>query len=457
MPLFNPPASGSGGAVDSVNGQTGAVTLDPSDFGSLNAGLLTGGACTVAGTDLDVDITAGTGVIGDTLVTWGAGSIALTNPDGGFTQHYIYVDSAGTFQLQLTPPTIAERRTRIFLCRAFESGGVATLAPAFPNPASYPGVNLFDIATALGPIRIGMDVTAAATDLSIARSAGSIVALGKNWANDETDPNRLAFAEDTEVTFQHATQDGSVGADRTQLDPLQYDNAGTLTTVPANNDATIMTVIMFESGAVRVLYGQGFYANLNQAIERLSAYSPTIPAAFSEGFILGFIVLRKDATDLSDTGDGIFVPANKLGELGGGTAVLTGYLEAASNLSDVDDVDTARGNLAAAPLTQTINAQTGTTYTPVLGDNGALVTLSNAASITVTLPQDSDVAIPVGGRVDFAWIGVGDVTFVAGTGATMNVPAAFDAAIAEQYGMASGIKVAADTWLIVGYLAEAVA
>ena len=49
-----------------------------------------------------------------------------------------------------------------------------------------------------------------------------------------------------------------------------------------------------------------------------------------------------------------------------------------------------------------------------------MVTLSNAAAITVTLPQNTAAAFPVGAEVDFLWLGVGQPTFAAGTGATVN-------------------------------------
>jgi len=98
-----------------------------------------------------------------------------------------------------------------------------------------------------------------------------------------------------------------------------------------------------------------------------------------------------------------------------------------------------------------VNNQTGTTYTIVLADSGKLVTLSNASPVTVTLPQDSSVAIPVGERVDFAGIGVGLVTFAAGSGATVNgTPSLVTRA---RYSAATAIKIAANTWLLVGDLA----
>lgn len=98
-----------------------------------------------------------------------------------------------------------------------------------------------------------------------------------------------------------------------------------------------------------------------------------------------------------------------------------------------------------------INAQTGTTYTPVLGDESKLVTLSNAAAITVTLPQNSALAFPIGGRIDFVQLGAGKPTFAAGAGAT--VVGTPSLGLRAQYSAVSAIKISANGWLLVGDLA----
>lgn len=103
------------------------------------------------------------------------------------------------------------------------------------------------------------------------------------------------------------------------------------------------------------------------------------------------------------------------------------------------------------PSAQTINAQTGTTYTLVAGDAWKLVTLDNAGAITCYLPQDSDATFAIGTRVDFAVLGTGMVTWVAGAGATVNgTPSLVSRA---QYSAATAIKRAANTWILVGDLA----
>jgi hypothetical protein len=105
---------------------------------------------------------------------------------------------------------------------------------------------------------------------------------------------------------------------------------------------------------------------------------------------------------------------------------------------------------ARAPVRRTLNAQTGTTYTPVVGDENLMVTLSNAAAITVTLPQNSTAAFPVGAEVDFLWLGVGQPTFAAGSGATVNATPGLK--LRAQYSAATAKKVATNDWVILGDL-----
>ena len=103
---------------------------------------------------------------------------------------------------------------------------------------------------------------------------------------------------------------------------------------------------------------------------------------------------------------------------------------------------------AGAPIRRTINAQTGTTYAPVLADENRFVTLSNAAAITVTLPSNATQAFPIGTEIDFLWLGVGKPTFTNGSGATLN--AAVGKAISARYGKVSAKKIAINDWVLYG-------
>ena len=111
-------------------------------------------------------------------------------------------------------------------------------------------------------------------------------------------------------------------------------------------------------------------------------------------------------------------------------------------------INDARQNL-------TLNAQTGTTYTLVLTDNGRLVTLSNAAAITVTVPLNSSVAFATGAIINIQQIGAGQVTIQGASGVTITSTGATATApvTRAQYSAASIIKTGTDSWTVIGDIA----
>ena len=112
-------------------------------------------------------------------------------------------------------------------------------------------------------------------------------------------------------------------------------------------------------------------------------------------------------------------------------------------------VDSALGQL-------TLNAQTGTTYTLVLTDNrNKLITASNAAAQTYTIPLNSSVAFPIGSIINIIQIGAGQVTIQGASGVTVASTGAVATApkLRVQYSAASLIKVGTDSWYVVGDLA----
>lgn len=112
----------------------------------------------------------------------------------------------------------------------------------------------------------------------------------------------------------------------------------------------------------------------------------------------------------------------------------------------------ATSTLTSPKVNLGINAQTGTTYTTVLDDNGKLVTLSNASSITLTIPPNSSVAYPVGAQLNLAQLGAGQVTFAGGSGVTIVSTGATASApkLRAQYSTATAVQTSADNWLVMG-------
>lgn len=76
---------------------------------------------------------------------------------------------------------------------------------------------------------------------------------------------------------------------------------------------------------------------------------------------------------------------------------------------------------AKAPLALSINAQTGTSYTLAVADSGSVVTMTNAAASTVTIPTNASVAVPIGSSVEVVNLSTGvNTTVSAAGGVTFN-------------------------------------
>ena len=130
---------------------------------------------------------------------------------------------------------------------------------------------------------------------------------------------------------------------------------------------------------------------------------------------------------------------------------------AKNNSIDID-ITTGGGNTYTFPDYSTtllgtrgaVNAQTGTTYTLVIGDeylDG--VRMTNASANTLTLPPNADVALPVGTKVLITQGGAGSTTIAAGAGVTINAPDDVTLAIGKQYSSRVCQKTGTDTWLLI--------
>lgn len=102
--------------------------------------------------------------------------------------------------------------------------------------------------------------------------------------------------------------------------------------------------------------------------------------------------------------------------------------------------------------TLSFNAQTGTTYTLVAADLGKLVTLSNASSITLTVPPS---VFATGNIINIQQIGAGQVTLAQGAGVTITSTGATASApkLKKQYSAASILCTGSNTFTVIGDLA----
>lgn len=99
--------------------------------------------------------------------------------------------------------------------------------------------------------------------------------------------------------------------------------------------------------------------------------------------------------------------------------------------------------------TTTVNVQTGTTYTFVLGDaDTVIVRAGNAGAQTYTIPPNSSVPYPVPTSLMVLRYGAGALSLVQGAGVTLR-PSSPQTARA-QYSMITAIQVAVNEWVVGG-------
>jgi len=102
------------------------------------------------------------------------------------------------------------------------------------------------------------------------------------------------------------------------------------------------------------------------------------------------------------------------------------------------------GGTAILGFDASINDQTGTTYTLLSSDNGKVVVLNNGSAVTVTVPS----GLGAGFNCSFIQKGAGQVSFAASSTTVNNRQS--HTKINAQYGVASIVAYAADTFVLAG-------
>jgi len=103
--------------------------------------------------------------------------------------------------------------------------------------------------------------------------------------------------------------------------------------------------------------------------------------------------------------------------------------------------------LASAVIS--VNAQTGTAYTPGTAQVGQLTTINNSAAISITIPANATTAFAIGDQLNFMLLGTGTATFAAGGTAVIR-SAGSKLKLSTQYAVCTVLKWDTDAWIMVG-------
>jgi hypothetical protein len=206
-----------------------------------------------------------------------------------------------------------------------------------------------------------------------------------------------------------------------------------------------------------------------QVIAGTPASTPVAPALPANSISLATVYVGAGALSITSgniTDTRVSVTTNlPIGDITGvtaGTGLTGGGTSGTVTLAIDSTVATLTGSqtltnkiLTAPQVNLGINAQSGTTYTTVLADNGKLVTLTNGSSIALTIPLNSSIAYPVGAQLNLAQLGAGQVT-IAGAGGVTVVSTGATAAtpkLRAQYSTATAVQTSVDNWLVMGDIA----
>jgi hypothetical protein len=224
----------------------------------------------------------------------------------------------------------------------------------------------------------------------------------------------------------------------------------------AYNDATQNLVITAASGSnpridriVATVSDSYYTGSLNQVafqvVAGTPAASPAAPAIPTNSISLATVLVGTSVTSIVS-----------------GNITDTRSLSSTSFVT-LSGTDTLTNKTLTSPvindpkLNLSLNAQTGTTYTFVLADNGKLVTASNASAQTYSIPTNATAAFAIGTQINLIQIGAGQVTVNAVTSGTTTVLSNAAAPAApkcrNQYASLTCIKVATDTWYVIGDIA----
>ena len=323
--------------------------------GVLNTGLLFGGIVTYSGSNIFVS--SGSGIIVEhnatssleispiiTYVTWPEITQSISNIS---TQQvtYLYIDENGDLQQQSSRFTPQQYHNYIPL------GAVGhfdyTQASAFGGQVQTSYDQISQISTfvdAFGPLKLsGYGINGQPGSLKFSIGSGTSFIHGGFYENDPEFPSQITTPSQITASLAYIYRSGSGvrfdtnnGTLYTNLRPGFYDPGTGVTASVSNNNWTIQRVFSDpKTGVAYIYYGQKIYPDFNTALAGLSSDPFTEGDTFDFTTFLGYLVLKSNTTDLTNTSDNSILAAGLFRGVGGGGS---GGGSPSVSLDDLSDV-----------------------------------------------------------------------------------------------------------------------
>jgi hypothetical protein len=313
---------------------------------TLSTGLLHGGILSTQAGTTTFSITSGSAIIVApnasttedpyptvSLVTWSSIVSQSLSYVTSSQITYIGINPSGGLIQRVTPFHNGEYLDYVSIGRILHQSGSVTNA-AVTNPATSYGLTQqhSHFIRAFGPLKIsGHTLSHSGSTLGLTKTAGDSYAEGRNYRTDPDDPNYVSSTSDVAVTTSKIYKEyvsgsaylidiGVGGAGYTNIDPTLYNNNGTLASVAAGQYSN-QRVYWFPNSVDRALYvyyGNETYNSLD------TAEAGIVSEAFTEGdntrtsaIFVGVVVVKGNATDLSNTSQARFVQGGLFRNIGG--------------------------------------------------------------------------------------------------------------------------------------------
>lgn len=303
---------------------------------NLPTGFITGLTLSINSLDnTKIDIAPGAFTISDfsNLENISVNIIRVENPIVGITPaylntgiiSYIAIDGDQNIIQQSTPFTNEQRRTLAILGAAIHSNLTnVNITNEIKAPIVAPTNQLHDLIRAIGSFNLEGNVYGPnGTNLQLNKTAGTVFGLGINGQN-YLNPHQLDISAQTSLTFAYRLQNGFQYPDTNTIDPANYDNGGVLTPLLNNNKWQIQRIYLFQSGLTRIQPGQHQYDSLEDAEANLKIEQfETETNNATNSVFRSYLIVKKNATDLSDISQAKFIPVDKFGNVITGGVALT--------------------------------------------------------------------------------------------------------------------------------------
>ena len=379
-----------GNPVLLVNTSTGETTIsllrNEVYSNSASTGVVSGSILSIGTPNTTFSISNGYGyIVGSEVsspIEWtGKTNIAVTNI-GSQLVTYVLIGTGGIVYQQSTYPTAQQQREKIFI------GVVAhvnqTIVDAVDNRQVFsknPVSQLYDVLSAIGFLNIeGNIVSAFSNTLQIRKSLGKILASGANYYINPSDPHVLETPLLNPATWQYRLRNGFnyTGLNQGTIITTLYDVGTNVPATVPNNAWSIQRFYLFPSNAIKVMFSQFTYASKADALSVISSESFIVePSILANGLFIGYLIVKKDTTDLSNIALAQFYSITKFGATSSAGAA-SSNLQASYNLSESNPeiltnstqggLNIRRGSLADTDIVFSIQNGGGTTVASMTGE-----------------------------------------------------------------------------------------